>query len=161
MRLVDLEEEARNGPLHFVVALDRCHVRIYLRQRRPETRAPRLLLADAVDLPEGRFHRFADRVGDEAGRFPRAPGIGGGIDERLPSQREEERRNLEELAQCLESFFRCRAPGATWDLAAPQDILASLAEHLGPEARSGLQHQLGKDLVKEPAEALLAHFGRP
>lgn len=143
---------------NYVVVLNRAHVRIYSEEQEPGQSKPALREVDAVDLPGGRAG-YTDRETDEAGRFSKgqvgAPG--GGIDERLPMQRQEERRAAEDVAGVVNRFFRDRKD-ETWDLAVPAPLLKAVVERLDPGARSRLRKTVAKDLVKIAPAELKAHF---
>jgi hypothetical protein len=79
------------------------------------------------------------------------------IDERLPMQREEERRRTRDIATAIESFFAGRAD-ATWDFAGAQDFHRTVLEQLSSRVRQQLRRTIAKDLVNQPNEQLRAHF---
>lgn len=142
---------------HYVVTLDRGHLRIYAEHQEPG-QTPRLSIVEAMDFPQGK-QSYTDRQSDQAGRFPGSKGRPGGmsIDERLPMQREEERRNVSVLAQEMETFLQSR-PGATWDFAAAPELSNAVIEALSIETRRRLKRALPKDLVNQTSEDVRAHF---
>jgi hypothetical protein len=79
------------------------------------------------------------------------------IDERLPMQREEERRRIHDVASQIEAFFQ-KAPRATWDLAIAPAIRNVVVDALTPGVRGRLRHVVPKDLVNLPHAQLLSHF---
>ncbi len=79
------------------------------------------------------------------------------IDERLPMQREYERRRIAELAVEINSFLASR-PGASWDFAATPEIHSEVLENISDDARKRLRHSLHKDLTKQSSADLLAFF---
>lgn len=143
---------------NYVVVLNRAHVRFYAEEQEPGQSRPALREIDAVDLPRGRA-RYTAREADEAGHFPAGqPGAaGGGIDERLPMQRQEERRSVEDMAAAVNRFFR-EHPEAPWDLAVPSVFCHAVMDLLEPQARRRLRRTVAKDLVKVPAPEIKAHF---
>lgn len=144
---------------HFVVAVDRAHLRIYQMKEEPGVRAqPQFELAEALDFPAGRRH-YTSRDSDQAGRFSSAAQMGGSIDERLPMQEEHQRRLVAELVHFVGEFLSQR-PQARWDLAAGPALHRPLLEGLGPEIGARLRHALVKDLVHQTPGELRAHFGR-
>lgn len=132
---------------HFIVTLDRGHLRIYAEERAPGQATPRLALVEAMDFPAGTESYTAHET-DQAGRFPGALGRqgGGSIDERLPMRREVEKRRIEDLAGEVNSFLRTR-PEASWDLAAPAEIQPLVLAQLAPSTRERLCRSLVKDLT--------------
>ncbi len=142
---------------HYVVTLDRGHLRIYAEQQ-DAGQTPRLEIVEAMDFPQGK-HSYTDRQSDQAGRFPGSQGRSGGmsIDERLPMKREEERRSVGLLAGELETFLQSR-PGATWDFAAAPELSNAVIEGLSLETRRRLKRALPKDLVNQTSEDVRAHF---
>jgi hypothetical protein len=103
-----------------------------------------------------------------AGRFQgsKQQGVGPGapvartgmsIDERLPMQEEEERRNMRDLCEAIDSFVLQR-PDATWDFAAGPALHNSVLENVSPQTRSRVGQVLAKDLVNQPVDELLSHF---
>jgi hypothetical protein len=143
---------------HFVVTLDRAHLRIY---RANETGGPsgsQLQLEHAIDLPEGK-ESYVARDSDQAGRFG-SHGMGpagASIDERLPMQEEQNRRLADELVTELETFLR-QHPRATWDFAAGPALHNVVLDHLSPETKSRLGTALAKDLVNQPIEVARDQF---
>lgn len=143
---------------HFIVTLDRGHLRIYAEERAPGQATPRLALVEAMDFPAGTESYTAHET-DQAGRFPGALGRqgGGSIDERLPMRREVEKRRIEDLAGEVNSFLRTR-PEASWDLAAPAEIQPLVLAQLAPSTRERLRRSLAKDLTNQPVAEVRAHF---
>jgi hypothetical protein len=152
---------------HFIITADRGHVRIFSREQEPGQMTPRLREVQGLDFPSGR-QSYTDRDTDMAGRFQgsqhpaRGSGapterIGMSIDERLPMQEEEERRQAKDLVQAIESFLQ-QHPDATWDFAAAPTVHNSVLERFSPPMRSRLRQSTAKDLVNQPVEELLKHF---
>jgi hypothetical protein len=79
------------------------------------------------------------------------------IDERLPMQEEEERRQTRDLVQAIETFLQ-QHPAATWDFAAAPAVHNSVLERVSPPMRSRLRQSVAKDLVNQPVEELLRRF---
>ena len=155
---------------HFVITLDRGHLRIYTEITAPG-QTPHLEIVEAMDFPQGK-RSYTDRDTDQAGRFQgskhqaRAPGAPGGapaartgmsIDERLPMKEEEERRSVQILGSELETFLRNR-PDATWDFAAPPTLYNAVIGELSPDTRNRMKRSLSKDLVNQSGEEVRAHF---
>lgn len=163
----DVEDASFAEPEHFLVVLDRAHLRIYRAEAPIVGSSPRLELVEALDVPAGK-QRYTATESDQAGRFPgsKGPTPGGGapagqsIDERLPMQEEHQRRIVGELASHLGQFLQLH-PRATWDYAAPDALHPAVLERLEPSVRTRLGHALQKDLVNQPVEELRAHFPGP
>jgi hypothetical protein len=149
---------------HYIITLDHGHLRIYLERIAPGQFTPSLEPMEMMDFPAGR-HSYSDRDTDMAGRFPSAgvPGQadtghrGMSIDERLPMQREENRRRARELASMVESFLEQRAE-ASWDFAAGPDLNHAVLELLSPPVRRRLRRSVPKDLVNQRLDEVRAHF---
>lgn len=152
---------------HFIITADRGHVRIFQRAQPVGQTKPNLNEVQAMDFPAGR-QSYTDRDTDMAGRFQssqhqgRGPGApmartGGSIDERLPMQEEEERRQTRDVAQTVTTFLE-QHPDATWDFAAAPAIHNAVLESLPPATRSRLRQGVAKDLVNQPVNELLGHF---
>jgi hypothetical protein len=155
---------------HFVITLDRGHLKIY-REITAPGQTPHLEVVNAMDFPQGR-RSYTDRDTDQAGRFQSskrqaggasAPGSGPSgrtgmsIDERLPMKEEEERRSVQTLSSELEGFLRSR-PDATWDFAAPASLYNAVIGELSPDTRNRMKRSLSKDLVNQSSEEVRAHF---
>jgi hypothetical protein len=151
---------------HYIVTLDHGHLRIYAERMAPGQYTPTLVPVEAMDFPQGK-KSYVDRDTDMAGRFPGdggrvsgQPGAGHAgmsIDERLPMQREEDRRRARELASVLESFLEQRAE-ASWDFAAGPDLINAVLEQLSPPVRRRLRRSVPKDLVNQRVDEVRAHF---
>ena len=162
-RHVEPEVPARDVP-HFVVTLDRAHLRIY---RAGDTLGPsrmQLQLEYGWDLPMGRAEYTAGET-DQAGRFPGgvrgtpqdiATHSGGSIDERLPMQEEQERRIIAVLGAGIENFLR-QHPSGIWDYVAPPAVHRAVLERISRDVRERLGVTLEKDLVNAPVLDLCAH----
>lgn len=142
---------------HFIVTLDRGHLRIYAEAKSPG-QAPRLEIVEAMDFPEG-LKSYTDRDTDQARRFPGAGGRAGGmsVDERRPMQEEMERRSVKMLAEELDTFLQNR-PKATWDFAAAASLYNSVIEELSIHTRRRLKRAVSKDLVNQNSEEVRSHF---
>lgn len=152
---------------HFVILADHGHLRIFVQRQSPEQMAPSLQEVDALDFPHG-MRSYVQGDTDVAGRFQssnqqsRGPGaptarMGMSIDERLPMQREEERRRISDVAERIEVFLK-HNPGATWDFAAGPTVHNAVIEALAPEVRGRLKKSVSKDLVHQPVQHLLSYF---
>ncbi len=156
---------------HYFVTADHGHLRIFLARSEPGQRQPDLQEVEAMDFPSGK-HSYTDRDTDVAGRFqgskqqaagPGAPSGGGAgrsgmsIDERLPMQREEDRRRSRDVANEIDTFFAAR-PQVTFDLACAPAILRAIADNLSEGVRRRIRRTLNKDLVNQPREDVRAHF---
>ena len=143
---------------HFIITLDRGHLRIYSETREPGQTTPKLEIVEAMDFPQGRAP-YTDNATDQAGRFPGSKGRPGGmsIDERLPMKREEERRITTLIASELDTFLQNR-PQASWDLAASPSLFNAVIDELSAETRRRLKRALPKDLVNQNTEEVRAHF---
>ncbi|PTX97809.1 host attachment protein [Opitutus sp. ER46] len=155
---------------HYFVTADNGHLRVYLERNEPGQRMPGLQQVEAMDFPAGR-QSYNARDTAMAGRFQGskhqaaatgAPGAavartGMSIDERLPMQREENRRRVRDVAAEIEAFFASRG-GATWDFAGAPEFRSAVVEQLSPKVRTQLRRTISKDLVNQPAEDVRAHF---
>jgi hypothetical protein len=152
---------------HFVITADHGHLRIFQQREAPEQSTAALDEIQAEDFPAG-LRGYVQRDTDMAGRFQssahqgRGPGAptarqGMSVDERLPMQREEERRQLRDLAAGIEQFLS-QHPTATWDFAAGPEIHHAVLEALSPAVRGRLGKTVTKDLVHQPAADLIGHF---
>jgi hypothetical protein len=155
---VSASNRERAPTTHFVVTLNRAHLRIYRAETGGAANEGALKLEQAVDLPEGKAS-YTARDTDQAGRFgsPLGGPAGASIDERLPMQEEHDRRLADELAAQVEAFLR-QHPQATWDFAAGPAMHHTVLEHLSPAARDRLGVAIPKDLVHQPPEKWRAHF---
>jgi hypothetical protein len=79
------------------------------------------------------------------------------IDERLPMQREEERRRARDIAQEIETFFVAHRD-ATWDFAGSPDLHNAVVDQLSDRVRLQLRRSLAKDLVNQRPEDVRAAF---
>ncbi|MEO6005871.1 MAG: host attachment protein [Opitutus sp.] len=116
---------------HYIVTANHGHLRIFRFQQPTGHSPPAFEEVQSLDFPAGR-QSYTDRDTDMAGRFQgskqqgRGPGAptartGMSIDERLPMQREEERRQVTNVSETIDSFLQAR-PEATWDFAAGPEI---------------------------------------
>jgi hypothetical protein len=155
---------------HFIITADRGHLRVFLLEQPPGQATPRLREVQGLDFPAGRSS-YTYRDSDMAGRFQSSnhPSRGAGapqartgmsIDERLPMQEEEERRETRDLVQIITSFLE-QHDQATWDFAAGPAIHQPVVELLPPPVRTRLRQAIAKDLVNQPTEELLSHFEQP
>jgi hypothetical protein len=156
---------------HYFVTADHGHLRIYLERRAPGQREPGLEQVEAMDFPAGR-QSYVARDTSMAGRFQsskhqsNAPGAPGGIaagrtgmsiDERLPMQREEEKRRARDVVAEIESFLAGRRD-ATWDFACAPELHNTVLEQLSDRVRQQLKHSVAKNLVNQRSEDVRAHF---
>jgi hypothetical protein len=152
---------------HYIVLADHGHLRILEQRSAPGQSTPGLVEVHAMDFPQGRMS-YTDNDTDMAGRFQgsqqqgRGPGspvarTGMSVDERLPMQREVERRSIDDVAGAIEAFLQGQ-PEATWDFAAAPQMYNAVLGELAPKTKARLQRSLAKDLVHQPASELLAHF---
>jgi len=143
---------------HYIVTVDRGHLRIYTESRADLRSTPALEVVESMDFPEGK-RSYTDQDTDAAGQFPGSKGspVGMSIDERLPMKREAERRNIQLVASELNVFLQNR-PNASWDLAAAPSIYRMMIDELSPDVRRRLKRALPKDLVHQRTEDLRAHF---
>lgn len=154
---------------HYIITADQAHLRIYAERHPPGQQSPALEQVEAMDFPQGKLS-YVDRDTDMAGRFPgssrQASGPGnsvsgqghGGmsIDERLPMQREEERRRVKEIAAEIDAYLAQRE--GTWDFAAGPETCNAVLEHLSRDARGRLRRTVPKDLVNQRVDEVRAHF---
>lgn len=155
---------------HYFVIADQGHLRIYFARNGRRQRGLALDQVAAVDFPAG-LRSYVARETSMAGRFQSskhqvagagAPGPGPGrtgmsIDERLPMQREEERRRARDVAAEIDTFL-ARRPTATWDFAGAPEFHRTVTEQLSPQVRQRLLRTIQKDLVNQRIEQLRIHF---
>lgn len=147
------------APQHFVVVLDRAHLRVYQVREEPGVlQDAQFELAESIDFPAGK-RRYTAQDTDQAGRFNSAGQTQGSIDERLPMQEEHQRRVVADLAHFLDSFLSER-PNARWDLAAGPALHRPLLDALKPAVKARLRQSVTKDLVHQSPAELRAVFGR-
>ncbi len=154
---------------HYIVVADHGHLRIFSERSSPGQFTPGLDEVHAMDFPQARMS-YVDNDSDMAGRFQSskhqgaAPGAptartGMSIDERLPMQREAERRQADDVARAIDAFLEGQ-PNATWDFAADPSVHNAILDHLSPQTRFRLRSSVAKDLVNQPTSELLGHFPR-
>lgn len=152
---------------HYILLADQGHLRIFDERSSPGQRTPTLVEVQALDFPQGRAN-YTHNDTDMAGRFQgsKQQGVGPGaptartgmsIDERLPMQREVERRSIGDLVESIETFLSPK-PDATWDFAAGPAVHNAVLEKLTPAVRTRLRKSVAKDLVNQPTSELLGHF---
>lgn len=155
---------------HYIVTADHAHLRIFAERRPPGQQSPALEQVEAMDFPQGKYS-YTDRDTDMAGRFPAsrrqapgpgnpAPGLGRSgmsIDERLPMEREEERRRVKEIAAEIDAFFTPRND-ASWDFAAGPQLNNAVLENVSRSVRERLRRSVSKDLVNQRVDEVRAHF---
>ncbi len=155
-------------PDHYFITADHGHIRIFQVSQATGQHEPSLSQVEAMDFPAGR-QSYVDRDTSMAGRFRSSkhqaagpagaiPGRAGmSIDERLPMQREEERRRTRDVADEIEAFLTAR-PDATWDFAGAAAFHRSVVGQLTPQLRQRLRHTIEKDLVNQPNDELRARY---
>ena len=154
---------------HYTILADHAHLRIFTERAETGQSTPTLEEVFAMDFPEGR-QSYTDNESDMAGRFQYskhqmksagAPGARSGmsIDERLPLQRESDRRHVSEVAREIDGFLNLR-PDASWDFAAGPTSHNAILERLSPPVRARLRSSLPKDLVNQPTSDLRERFHR-
>lgn len=152
---------------HYIITADHGHLRIYQHRQDAGQLNPAFDEVHSMDFPAG-VKSYTEHDSDMAGRFQssnqqsRGPGaptarMGMSIDERLPMQREEQRRQIRNIAEAIDSFLRSR-PQATWDFAAGPSVHNAVLDALTPPTRERLQQAVSKDLVNQPTRELATHF---
>jgi hypothetical protein len=143
---------------HFIVLLDRGHLRIYSAEHPVGVRETRYVAVDAVDFPDG-VKSYSANDSDQAGRFPGSKGrpAGMSIDERLPMRNERDSKLAEQMAQRINRFLQQHAT-ATWDYSAGPALHQPVLDRLNRDVRQRLRTALSKDLVHHPANELRDHF---
>ena len=150
-------------PHHFLILVDRAHLRIYGMD--DPTAVPALVTG--LDAPAGR-QSYAASASDNAGQFPgsRKPksrggtSAGGTNDERLPMQQERDRRLAQEWADRITAFFTEHTT-STWDYAAGPELHNAVLDRVSDGVRQRLRTAMLKDLVNHPAAALRQHVAQP
>lgn len=154
-------------PAHYIIVVDRAHLRIYLTDMTDTGRPAAPTLAHALDAPAGRRSYVAEDS-DQAGQFPgsrgprftQATSAGGANDERLPMQEERDRKLERDWSAQIEDFLGEHAT-STWDFAAGPALHRAVLERLSPGARQRLRQALQKDLVNVTPADLRTHFAAP
>lgn len=165
----------KNGPAadaeHYIVLLDRAHMRIYRADAAGPAQTGVPQLVSALDEPAGR-QSYVANDSDSAGQFPGArksrrttgtPGAahataaGGTNDERLPMKEERDRRLAQDWAGRIAAFL-AEHPGASWDYAAAPAMHRAVLDQLDDDARRRLRTAVQKDLIHQPATDLREHF---
>lgn len=152
---------------HYFIAADHGHVRIFQQQSQPGGVAPALVEVQSIDFPGG-MQSYTARDTDLAGRFNSSKNQSSGagapvartgmsIDERLPMQREEKRREAKDVSETIQTFLEARRD-ASWDFAAGPTLHNAVLHALPPDLRSRLRNVLPKDLVNQPVAELRDHF---
>lgn len=154
---------------HYIVIADHGHLRIFAKHQDIGQSTPTLEEVQSLDFPQGRAS-YVDNDTDMAGRFQSSnyaasgagsPGMrqGMSIDERLPMQREMNRRRNADVAREIDRFLLADAT-ATWDFAADTSVHNAIIDALSSQVRFRLRDSIPKDLVKQPIDELLGHFHR-
>ncbi len=145
----------------YAVTLNRGSIRIYKVEQPVGQTTPGFQPVQQLDIPAGRtpFNQYDT---DQAGRHPSQPQQGGNykgmsIDERLPGERENEKRVFDEVAREVNAFL-AEHPAAEWDYAAPPGVHQAVLERLSPDVRQRIRQALTKDLTNMPAGELRTHF---
>lgn len=152
---------------HYIVIADHGHLRIFAKHQDIGQTTPTLEEVQSIDFPQGRAS-YVDNDTDMAGRFQSsnyaanaagAPGLrqGMSVDERLPMQREMNRRRTADVARAIEQFLLAD-PTATWDFAADSSAHNPIIDALPSSVRFRLRGSVPKDLVNQPLNELLGHF---
>ncbi len=152
---------------HYIAVADQGHLRIYRVTTGPMQTTPGLAEVQSLDFPQGKMS-YVESDTDMAGRFQSskhqgaaagAPAARSGmsIDERLPMQREVDRRRIDDVAHAIEEFLAADTT-ATWDFAAGPTSHNAILEQLSPQLRARLRKSVSKDLVNQPRTELLGHF---
>lgn len=132
---------------HFIVTLDREHLRIYTENNTLGEALPKLEVVEVVDVP----------AGGSANPFGVSNGLPASTNRRTTGKRDEQRRALLELARELDAFLHGR-PDASWDFAAAPSLFNSVIEQLSPDTRRRLKRVLSKDIVNRRAEEVHVQF---
>lgn len=152
---------------HYFVTADHGHLRIYRERQDPGQREPDLDPVESMDFPAG-VKNYTARESAPAGRFQSskpagvAPGAPNGrtgmsIDERLPMQREEERRRARDVAAEIDAFFAAR-PEATWDFAGAPAFYHAVLDQVSDRVRQRRRRTIAKDLVNQRTNHLRAQL---
>jgi hypothetical protein len=150
---------------NFLVVADRGAAKAY-QVEHPGGRGPMPHLVDEFEVAE-LLGRYQDRYTDQAGAFPNI-GKGPGMDkgafqegtstaERLRLEEETEERAIRKLARHISEVVNQHQP-PDWALAAPSGINEAVIGQLDRPCREALVRNVAKDLVKIPADRLLAYF---
>jgi hypothetical protein len=122
--------------------------------------SPRLELMEQFTNPQA-HGRLVDRVSDQAGRFPRAPGgraVGAMSDgERHNIELESRKRFIREIAQRLNALARSQDVDRCF-LAASREINHPLLEELDAKVRAKIVKNIPADLTKLGATDILSRF---
>jgi hypothetical protein len=143
---------------HYIVTIDRGHLRIFAEAKTGGLRTPRLEVVEAMDFPsvtnssaeeQGRDSTNSDGSFDSRAR--RA------LSERGSHRGGEARRNLELIAMELDTFLQNR-PEASWDFAAAPSLFRAVIDELSPPTRQRLRRVVPRTMINQRADEVRAHF---
>jgi len=145
-------------PASLIIVADRGSLKAYRVDETP-SRGPSLRLIHAFDLTDA-HGRMADKLTDQAGRFPVSDGAAhhmGSIGERTGLETENDRRIHKQIAEHIGRIVKGEGMEG-WSFAAPASIHSAVVDALPADVRDRVVEYVKSDLVKiEPAK-LAAHF---
>ncbi len=147
-------------PTSLIVVADRGSLKAYKVNETPN-RGPSLQMVKAFDITDA-HGRYNEKLTDQAGRFPSAPGANGGhhmnaMAERQGIESEIDRRILKDLAENIGRIVEDEKPQG-WSFAAPSAIHAAIVDLIPAAARNRIVEHVHSDLVKIEPSKLSSHF---
>jgi len=148
-------------PTSLIVTADRGSLKAYKVNETPN-RGPSLQLVQAVDFTDA-HGRYADKVTDQAGRFPTGDGTSqsgrhqNSVAERQGIETENDRRIFHELAETIAKVVKAEG-GEGWSFAAPASIHTAIVALLPAAVRGRIVEHVKSDLVKTEIASLPQHF---
>ncbi len=141
---------------HYLVTVDRRHLRIYTETRASNLFRSRLEMVESIDFSNG-----GARLDDGDRPLRESPGDGARRSSARrpapqPGAKREPRRRAA-IARQVNAFLRQR-PSASWDLAASPSLYRGIVEELSADARRRLKRVLSNHLAQHAVEDIRSHF---
>jgi hypothetical protein len=140
---------------HYIVTIDRGHLRIFAESKATGRRTPRLEVVEAMDFPSVTNSSAEDDASNDDGSFDARPRRA--FSERGSHRGSEARRNLELIAMELDTFLQNR-PEASWDFAAAPSLYRAVIDELTPPTRQRLRRVVPRTMINQRADEVRAHF---
>lgn len=138
-----------------MIATDLGQLRAYRVIRDPDEISPTIDLIEERDFV-GRSRHLAERVTDQAGRFP-SGSEGMAFGERHGEAEQAERAALDEVVRAVEELAATEAESILY-LAAPKTIYGDLTKRLSSPVQKRVRRSLELNLTKLPKLDLLHRF---
>lgn len=140
-----------------MIATNLGQLKAYRVIRDPDEPSPTIDLIEERDLA-GRSSHVAERVTDQAGRFP-SGSVGMAYGERHGEAEKAERDALDEVASSVEKLAAAETESILY-LAAPKTIYGQLKKRLSSPVQKRIRRSLELDLTKLPKLDLLQRFDK-